>query len=118
MKDDQNKDRELLENLDRILSGQENEITEPVDDDTGSALEFARKMASLRETPSKEFSDELKTRLVHKLAEQERKDAGKGGLFSWELPHPSRWQGTLGAIILVIVILIILAVTILMNPTD
>jgi len=53
------KDKQLLENLEKLLAGRENEITGSLDDDTRTALDFARKMASLRESPSKEFKENI-----------------------------------------------------------
>jgi hypothetical protein len=119
MKDKSEKDRQLLENLDRILSGQESEITESLDDDTQSALDFARKMASLRESPSKEFRDNLKAQLVHRLAEQEKKDSSDDQvLLLWGIPRQKLWQGTIAALIAVIIIAIILIITLLLNPAN
>jgi len=114
---DSEKDRELLENLDRILEGRENEVTEPPDDDTRSALEFARKMAGLRPEPSEKFSQDLKARLVHRLSEQEKKqDSGNYDLAFWGVPRRKLWQGTLAALIMVIIIGIIFIAVMLLNP--
>ena len=114
--DNTDKDKELLENLDRILEGRESEITEPVDDDARSALDFARKMASLRETPSKEFTENLKAQLVHRLAEQEKKDHSDNQEFLfWQIPRRTMWQGTIAAAIVVIIVAIILLIVLLTN---
>ena len=116
MTDKMEKDRQLLENLGRILTGQESEITEPVDDDTRTALDFARKMASLRGKPSKEFSARLKAQLIHQLAEQEKKNrSGNQSFLFWEIPHRTMWQGTIAATIAVIIIVVILLITLLLN---
>jgi hypothetical protein len=112
------KDREFLENLDRILTGRESEITGPLDDDTRTALNFARKMASLREAPSKEFAENLKAQLVHRLAEQEKKDSPVNQtLMFWGVPRRKLWQGTIAAAIVVIVIAIVLLIILLSNQS-
>jgi hypothetical protein len=110
------KDRQLLENLDRILKGRESEIKEPMDDDAQTALGFARKMASLREKPSQEFRANLKAQLIHQLAEQEKKERSRNqSLLFWEIPHSRRWQGTIAALIALIILAIILLITYLLN---
>ena len=116
MKDSTEKDKQLLENMDRILAGRGSEITMPMDDDTRSALEFASKMASLRETPSKEFTENLKAELVHRLAEQEKKKGSRNQSFLfWEISHRTMWQGTIAAAIIVVIIGLILLITVLLN---
>jgi DNA-directed RNA polymerase subunit F len=93
MTDNEEKDKQLLENLEKVLAGSENEITGSLDDDTRTALDFARKMASLRETPSKEFKENLKAELVHRLAEQEKKDLhADQTLLFWGVPRRKLWQ--------------------------
>jgi len=59
MEDKPEKEKQNLEDLDRILKGKESDIKESLDDDSRSALEFARKMKELREKPSKEFVENL-----------------------------------------------------------
>ena len=114
--DNVEKDRNLLENLERLLAGRENEIPGPIDDDTRTALDVARKMASLREKPSKEFSANLKAQLIHQLAEQERKEqSGNTSFLFWEISHRKMWQGTIAALTLVVIVAIILLVTLLLN---
>jgi len=116
MMNNMGKDRQLLDDLDRVLTGRESEIRGPVDDDTRTALDFARKMVSLREKPSKEFSANLKAELIHQLAEQEKKeDSGNQSLLFWEVPRRRMWQGTIAAAIVVIITAIILLVTLLLN---
>jgi len=119
MKDSAEKDKQLLENLDRILTGRESETTKPLDNDTQSALEFASKMASLREKPSKEFIANLKAELVHQLAEQEKKENSENQRFLfWGIPRRKLWQGTIAAAIVVIITAIILLITLLLNRSS
>ena len=116
MTDNTEKDRELLENLDRVLTGRDSEITGPLDDDTRTALDFARKMASLSETPSEEFTGNLKAQLVHQLAEQEKKENSENqGFLFWEIPRRKLWQGTIAALITVIIVAVILLIIIILN---
>jgi hypothetical protein len=116
MKDNNDKDRELLDNLDRILEGHGEEVKEPSDEDTRSATEFARKMASIREKPSDEFAENLKAELVHRLAEQENKQkSGDQELLFWGVPRRKLWQGTLAALITFIIIAIIFIIVFLLD---
>jgi hypothetical protein len=116
MKDSIERDRKLLENLDNALVGKDSEITGTMDEDTRTTLDVARKMASLREAPSKEFSKNLKAQLVHQIAEEEKKELAKDQGFLFRLiPRKTKWQGTVAAIILVIIIAIILLIVLLIN---
>lgn len=115
MKNSTERDKQLLENLDRILAGRESEIKEPSDDEARTALEFAGKIVSLREKPSKEFTANLKAELIHQLAEQEKKERSSDQSFLlWgiEIPRRTMWQGTIAAAIVVIITVVILLVTI------
>ena len=116
MKDNNDKDRELLENLDRILEGREDEVTEPSDEDTRSAIEFTQKMASIREEPSGEFAENLKAELIHRLAEQESKqESSDQELLFWGIPRRKFWQGTIAALITFIIIAIIFIIILLLD---
>jgi len=116
MKDSNDKDRELLDNLDRILEGRGDEVTESSDEDTRSAMEFARKMASMREEPSTEFAENLKAELVHRLAEQETKQTSDDQeLLFWGIPRRTFWQGTIAALITFIIIAIIFIIILLLD---
>ena len=113
------KDKQLLKNIDRILTGRESEITKPLDDDTRTAVDFVRKMVSMREKPSKEFEANLKAQLIHQLAEQQKREysENEGSLF-WHIPRRTRWQGTIAALIAVIIIAIILLIIFLLHPAS
>jgi hypothetical protein len=116
MKDSIERDRELLENLDNLIVGKDSEIAGAIDEDTRKALDVARKMVSLHEVPSKEFSKNLKAQLVHQLAEEEKKELARNQGFLFRLmPRKTKWQGTLAAGILVIIIAIILLIVLLIN---
>lgn len=110
------KDKQLLENLDRILGGNDGEATEPGDEDTRSAVEFARKMANMREEPSEEFTKDLKARLVHRLAEQERGQyPDDTELTFWGIPRRKLWQGTLAALITLIILAVVFIIMMVMS---
>ena len=116
MKDNNDKDRELLDNLDRILEGRGDEVTESPDEDTRSAIEFARKMASMRDKPSGEFAENLKAELIHRLAEQENKqESSDQELLFWGVPRRKFWQGTIAALITFVIIAIIFIIVLLLD---
>ena len=117
-KDTKEKDERLLNNLDRVLKGNDSEIDKPLDEDERTAIEFARKMASLRGKPSEEFSADLKVQLVHRLAEQKKREHSSAQSFMlWgiEIPRRTMWQGTIAAGVVVIITIIILLITIFLN---
>ena len=116
MKDNNDKDRELLDNLDRILEGRGDEVIESSDEDMRSATEFARKMASMRDNPSGEFAENLKAELIHRLAEQETKqEFDDQELIFWGIPRRKFWQGTIAALITFIIIAIIFIIILLVD---
>ena len=64
-------EKEFSKNIDRMLSGDE---IEPVhmSDDYLSALDFARKLVTLRDNPSPVYTTQLKERLLLELREKEK----------------------------------------------
>ena len=116
MKDNNNKDRELLDNIDRILEGREDEVSESSDEDIRSATDFTRKMASIRENPSDDFAKKLKAELTHRLTEQENKHKSSDQeLLFWGIPRRTIWQGTIAALITFIIIGIIFVIILLLD---
>jgi len=112
---DVKKDKELLEKLEIVLKSAE-EIPVSADEDNRTALEFARKMAVMKVTPSEEFSGNLKARLVHQLSEQEKKSRSGGiELDYWGIPRRKKWQGTLAAFIAVLIIAAILVIVLVLT---
>ena len=73
----QNKDKQLLENLDRIVAGEKLKDDSGLDEDTKAALELSREMTSWPKSPSKEFKAELKARVTHQLAEEKKRETAK-----------------------------------------
>ena len=66
-----NEDKEFSENIDRLLAGQEFEAGEDVTEDYRTVIQFAQKLSGLRDEPSTAFKDQLRRRLLLKMAEQE-----------------------------------------------
>jgi len=64
-------EKEFSENVDRILAGEEVQVSAAVSDDIHTALDFARKLVGLRDVPSYSFQARLKERLLQKLSEEE-----------------------------------------------
>lgn len=112
---DSDNDKELLENLDKMLKGNDEELP-GLSDDSQSAVDFARKLASMGEKPSDEFRENLKAQIVHRLAEIEKEEeSADTELVFWGIRRRKLWQGTLAALITVIIVAIILAITLILN---
>jgi hypothetical protein len=95
------RDKQLLENLERVLRGHDIQDT-ALDEDTRAALEVARKMMDLLQKPSKEYENNLKVQLVYQLLEQEKKEDRSAQGF-WSFPRITAWQGTVAAMLLVVI---------------
>jgi hypothetical protein len=108
-------DKQLLENIERILAGKDNGTSQGDDKDTQTATDFARKMASLKETPSKEYKAKLKAQLTHQLNEQKQKEGRNQSLLFWEIRNRTMWQWTIAALLAFLITVIILAVMMLVN---
>jgi len=64
-------EKQFIESIDRLLSGEEVEGFEDMSEDYHTAINFARNLAELRAEPSPEFRDRLKQRLLLQLTRQE-----------------------------------------------
>jgi hypothetical protein len=112
----QNKDKKLLENLDRIVAGEKLQDGPGLDKDTKAALELSREMASWPKSPSKEFKADLKARVTHQLAEEKKRETVKNqGWAFHDLMHRTAWQLTFGAISAAIIAGIIFLIVYLLN---
>ena len=97
-------DRKLLENLDRILAGEETKTDETTDSDTRATMEFAQKMASIRSEPSPAFKAHLKAKLIEKMHEEGvRASQGAGLGWLWRLTRQPVWQAISVLVIIVAV---------------
>jgi hypothetical protein len=112
----QNEDKQLLENMDRIVAGEKLEDKSGLDDKMRAALELSREMTSWPKSPSKEFRAQLKAQLIHQLAEQEKREALKHdeSMFWWVQRRPA-WQLTVAAAIVVIIAAIIFLIIYLLQ---
>jgi hypothetical protein len=112
----QKKDKQMLENLDRIVSGEKLKDESGLDKETKVLLELTREMTSWPKSPSKEFHTELKARIVHQLAEQNKQEDLKDGRSEFrDLLHRPAWQLTIAAVLLAIIALIIYLVFFFIN---
>ncbi len=64
-------EQEFLENIERLIAGEEVSIGEDADEDLRTTIEFSRRLSDLHAGPSVEFKDQLKSRLLLKLTAQE-----------------------------------------------
>ena len=64
-------EQEFLENIDRLIAGEEVSISDDADDDLRTSIEFSRRLSDIHSGPSVEFKEQLKSRLLMKLTEQE-----------------------------------------------
>lgn len=104
MSREQERDKKLLENLDRILAGEETKTDETADSDTRATLEFAQKMASIRSEPSPAFKAHLRATLVEKMYEEgARANQGAGLGWLWRLTRQPVWQALSVFVIIVAV---------------
>jgi hypothetical protein len=99
----QQKEKQLLENIDKAAAGEKLPEESGLDKDTKAALEMTREMAAWPKSPSKEFKAQLKADLTHRVVEQQKKDLAKQGDPEYRnfLRRPA-WQFTfagLGALI-------------------
>jgi hypothetical protein len=97
-------DKDLLKYIDSVIAGKEPEGE--IDADTRAVLDFAHKMISLKEAPSPEYQNQLKVRLVHKLAEQQKKE--QTPWLSRILRQPA-WVVSISAFVLVLITVVIMA---------
>ncbi len=101
------------DNIDRLLAGEDVLAGADMDNDSRTALDFARKMTLLRPAPSPHFQAHLKARMLQKLSEQESRE--KRGWF-WKLfPHEPVWQ-VVAVLVIMFVVGTVLWSTIFRTP--
>jgi hypothetical protein len=112
----QKKYKQVLENLDRIVAGEKLNSESGLDDDTKAALELSREMTSWSKSPSKEFNAQLKAKIIHQLAEQNKQEGLKNGDSEFrDLLHRPAWQFTIAAVIVAIIAVIIALIVLWIN---
>jgi len=99
-------EREFSEYIDRILAGEEVAVGGEMSDELRTAIEFARKMVSLRGAPSPAFKSRLKEALLQKMAEQEmitpeEKKAGFRDFMSNLVPRSMAWRAVSTAAVII-----------------
>ena len=99
MRKGSNEEKQFIENIDRLLSGEEVEGVEDKSEDYRTAINFAKKLAQLRTGPSSDFKDRLKQRLLLQLTRQEVETAREKerGISFWEflknlVPQSPVWR--------------------------
>ena len=107
----QQKDKQLLENIDKAAAGEKLPDESGLDKDTRAVLELSREMSSWPKSPSKEFKAQLKADLTHRVVEQQKQDLSKRGDPEYRnfLRRPA-WQFTIagfGALIIAVIIWLI-----------
>jgi hypothetical protein len=112
----QQKNKQLLENIDKVVSGEKLPEESGLDKDTNAALELSREMASWPKSPSKEFKAQLKADLTHRVVEQQKKDLAKRDDPEYHnFLHRPAWQFTIGGFGALIIAAIIWLMVYLVN---
>jgi hypothetical protein len=116
MNNKQQKDKQLLENIDRVASGEKLPEESGLDKDTKAALEASREMTSWSKSPSKEFKAQLKAELTHRVVEQQNRESLKAGNPEARgfLRRPA-WQLTFASAVAIIILAIIMVIVWLVN---
>ena len=92
----QQKEKQLLENIDKAAAGEKLPEESGLDKDTRAALELSREMTEWPKSPPKEFKAQLKADLTHRVVEQQKQDLSnrKDPEFRNFLRRPA-WQFTI-----------------------
>ena len=75
MERDRNKEAKFTEYIDRLLAGEQIDVSGEIDDELRSAMDFTKAMLSDRDEPSPAFRAQLRERLLQKLYQQEAEAA-------------------------------------------
>jgi len=106
MGEEVNMEREFSKYLDRILAGEQVEVSAEVEPDFRTALDFAQKMAQLRAVPSQSFKAQLKERLLRELSESITEVVGRRNWFREGLrhlvPRTAAWRAAVTVAVVVI----------------
>ena len=112
----QQKEKQLLENIDKAAAGEKLPEESGLDKETKAALELSREMAAWSKSPSKEFKAQLKADLTHRVIEQQKQDLAKRGDPDYRnfLRRPA-WQFTFAGFGALIIAAIIWLIVFFMN---
>ena len=99
-------DKEFSQAIDRMLAGEKIGPYADIPDDYREAIDFARKLISLKGTPRPSFKAELKDSLLSKLSEMEQERAGRSRFYE-RLKHlvPQRpvWRAVAASLMVIVV---------------
>ena len=112
----QQKDQQLLENIDIAAAGEKLPKESGLDKDTRDALEMTREMTAWPKSPSKEFKAQLKAEITHRVVEQQKQDLSKRRDPEYRnfLRRPA-WQMTFAGFGALIIAAIIFLIVYLLN---
>lgn len=110
-----NNGRQLSDDLDKVISGEQSEVTDESLEDLDKTLKFAKRMVDSRIDPSPAFRDNLRKRLLSKMIEQEMEtERKKAGLRSfWDniiaglTPRSPAWRTVIASIAVFMVALVV-----------
>ena len=103
-REEQERQKAFLENLDRMLGGEPAKDGPALDDDLKSALRMAEHLQRLGLTPSAEFKGELKARLLQKIYEKDKQAQEKQGWFWRWIPRQIAWQAVSAVALILVVV--------------
>ena len=95
---ERDEEREFIENIERLLAGEEVTVGKDMSEDYRTAFDFARKLTDSRADPSPVFQQQLKDRLLLQMTKQEMEARQKAKLSSiWEflgnlVPRSPVWR--------------------------
>ncbi len=96
-------EKQLNEYLDRLLSGEQINMSAEMSDELRSALELAKKMLQVREEPTADFKSQLRAKLLQRLLQMEsvaashRKSEGFTGWLQKVIRERWLWPALTGA---------------------
>jgi hypothetical protein len=102
-------EREFIENIERLLAGEDVAVGKEMSEEYRTAFDFARKLTESRADPSPVFKQQLKDRLLLKLTEREVEARQKVRLGSiWEflgnlVPRSPVWRTAAATLVIVLV---------------
>ncbi len=108
-----NEEKDFSEDIDRVLAGQEVKAGEDVSDDYSTALQFAQKLKGLGDAPSPVFKNQLRRRLLLKLAGHEAERRKEERASFWEalrklVPRSPVWRtATVTVVVAVLAVIVV-----------
>ena len=103
-------EKKFLEDVRRLLAGEEVKAGEDMSEDYRTAINFAQRLAELRAEPSPQFKDQLKQRLLLQLTRQEVEAARKKerSVSFWEflrslVPQSPVWRTAAATLVVILV---------------